>query len=154
MKGNEKVIELLNHLLADELTAVSQYMVHSEMFADWGLSKLHEMVEKRAIAEMKHAEELIGRILFLEGKPVVSKLNAMHIGADTEKILASDLTSEYDAVKAYNAGVKKAMELGDQGTLSLLSSILKDEEAHTDEIESQRGLIELMGIQTYLGKQI
>ena len=154
MKGNEKIIELLNHLLAEELTAISQYMVHSEMFADWGLTRLHEMVEKRAITEMKHAEALIGRILFLEGKPIVSKLNAIHVGADTEKMMAFDLAAEYDAVKSYNAGVKTAMELGDQGTRTLLSSILKDEEAHADEIEAQREQIGLMGIQTYLGKQI
>lgn len=154
MKGNKKVIELLNHLLAEELTAISQYMVHSEMFADWGLDRLHEMVEKRAITEMKHAEALIGRILFLEGEPIVSKLNEIHIGADTEKMMAFDLAAEYDAVKSYNAGVKTAMQEGDQGTRSLLSSILKDEEAHADEIESQREQISLMGIQTYLGKQI
>lgn len=154
MKGNEKIIEVLNHLLADELTAVSQYMVHSEMFANWGINKLAELTEKRAITEMKHAEMLIGRILFLEGKPVVSKLNPMHIGSEAEKMLANDLSAEYGAVKGYTDGIKAALELGDQGTRTLLDSIIKDEEAHTDELEAQRDRIEQMGLQVYLGQQI
>ncbi len=154
MKGNEKVIELLNHLLADELTAISQYMVHSEMDAAWGLGKLHAMVEKRAIVEMKHAETLIGRILFLEGIPIVSKLNAIHVGADVEKQLASDLRAEYDAVKAYNDAIKVVAEQGDHGTRKLLNSILTDEEEHADEIEENRDQIQLMGIQNYLAQQI
>ncbi|HUS92907.1 MAG TPA: bacterioferritin, partial [Phycisphaerae bacterium] len=102
MKGNEKLLETLNSLLADELTAISQYMVHSEMCADWGYGKLHEHFEKRAIDEMKHAEKLIGRILFLEGRPVVSKLGKMTIGATVPKQLEGDLGLEMGAVKAYN----------------------------------------------------
>lgn len=154
MKGQEKVLELLNDLLSDELTAISQYMVHSEMCAAWGYGKLHEMAEKRALKEMEHAEELIARILFLEGEPVVSNLKKMHIGADVEKQFANDLASEYGAIKAYNAGAKLAAELGDYGTHQFLNGILKDEEAHADELEAQRDLIAQVGLQNYLAQQI
>jgi bacterioferritin len=99
MKGNEKIIALLNDFLADELTAISQYMVHSEMCANWGYKKLHEATEKRAIDEMKHAEKLIGRILFLEGQPVVSQLNKINIGATVEGQLKNDLEAEAGAIE-------------------------------------------------------
>ncbi len=154
MKGNDKVIETLNALLADELTAISQYMVHSEMCANWGYGKLHEAVEKRAVAEMGHAEKLIGRIIFLEGKPIVSALNPMHIGADVKAQLLSDQGAEAGAVKAYNAGVKLCREAGDNGTAALLEGILHDEEAHLDWIEAQLDQIEQMGIQNYLVTQV
>src|SRR5512147_1066588 len=101
MKGNEKIIAILNNFLADELTAINQYMVHSEMCANWGYKKLHETAEKRAIEEMKHAEKLIGRILFLEGQPTVSKLNKINIGAAVDAQLKSDLEAEAGAIKAY-----------------------------------------------------
>lgn len=154
MKGNEKIIECLNDLLADELTAINQYMVHSEMCEDWGYGRLHEAVEGRAITEMRHAEKLIGRIIFLEAKPVVSKLKDLHIGADVEAQLRNDLSSEYGAVAAYNAGVQLAVEVGDNGTRALLESILSDEEDHVDWLESQLDQIEQMGIQNYLVEQI
>jgi len=154
MKGQEKIWELLNSLLADELTAISQYMVHSEMNANWGYEKLHEMVEKRAITEMKHAEKLIGRILFLEGRPIVSNLNEIHIGADVVKQFQNDTAAEYGAVSAYNNGIKLANELGDHGTRTLLDSIVQDEEAHVDELEAQRDQIAQMGLQQYLTEQI
>ena len=100
MKGNEKVLAQLNYFLADELTAISQYMVHSEMCANWGYKNLHKAIEKRAIDEMKHAEKLIGRILFLEGKPVVSELNPIHIGETVEAQLKNDLDAEAGAIKS------------------------------------------------------
>jgi bacterioferritin len=154
MKGNEKVIERLNARLADELTAISQYMVHAEMCEDWGYEKLHEAVEKRAIAEMKHAEKLIARILFLEGLPIVSELNQMHIGADVEAQLKSDWQAEHDAIQEYNADIRAAAEYGDHGTHQLLKSILADEEEHIDWIETQIGQIAQMGIQNYLVEQV
>jgi len=154
MKGNDQVIAKLNFLLADELTAISQYMVHSEMCANWGYEKLHEAVEKRAITEMGHAEKLIGRIIFLEGKPIVSKLNAMHIGGDVEAQLNSDKAAEYGAVKGYNDGVKLAVELGDNGSRALFESILADEEEHVDWIEAQLDQITQMGLQNYLVEQV
>ena len=106
MKGDPKVIEVLNSLLADELTAVSQYMVHAAVCENWGYGKLHKTIEKRAIDEMKHAEKLIGRIVFLEGTPIVSNLNKMFIGDEVPKMFAADHTFEADAIKAYNAGIK------------------------------------------------
>jgi bacterioferritin len=154
MKGNEKVIALLNDLLSDELTAINQYIVHSEMCADWGYDKLHEAAEKRAIQEMKHAETLIGRILFLEGTPVVSNLKRIHIGADVAAQHHNDLEAEYDAVKAYNAGIGLTTEVGDNGTRELLEDTLEDEEAHVDWLESQLFQIEQMGIQNYLVEQL
>jgi bacterioferritin len=154
MKGNEKVLECLNELLADELTAINQYMVHSEMCADWGYEELHEAIEKRAIDEMRHAEKLIGRILFLEGKPIVSKLLEMHIGGDVETQIKNDWSAEEGAVKAYNEGIKLAVELADNGTRALLESILGDEEDHIDWLEAQLDQIEQMGIQNYLVEQL
>jgi bacterioferritin len=153
MKGNEEIFGVLNDLLADELTAINQYMVHSEMCDNWGYARLHKVVEERAITEMKHAEKLIARILFLEGRPIVSRLKDMHIGADVEAQLHSDLAAEHGAVASYNAGVKVAVGLGDNGTRALLESILKDEEDHVDWIEAQLDQIAQMGIQNYLAEQ-
>jgi bacterioferritin len=153
MKGNEKIITLLNGYLADELAAISQYMVHSEMCADWGYGKLHESVEKRAIGEMKHAEKLIGRILFLEGQPTVSKPAKITIGDSVETQLKNDLASEAQAIQDYNEGVRLCAELGDNGTLDLITANLKDEEEHLDWLETQIEQIGQMGLQNYLLSQ-
>jgi bacterioferritin len=153
MKGNERILECLNDLLADELTAINQYMVHSEMCEDWGYDRLHEAVEGRAIDEMKHAEKLIGRIIFLEGRPIVSSLKAIHIGPEVEKQISNDWYAESDAIKAYNTGIALAVEVGDNGTKGLLESILKDEEDHIDWLETQQDQIAQIGIQLYLNKQ-
>ena len=154
MKGEKKVVDRLNVLLADELTAINQYMVQSEMCDNWGYEKLHKSIEKRAIDEMKHAEKLIARILFLEGTPNVSKLNKINIGADVESQHKNDLKSEQGAVRAYNEGIRMAVEAGDNGTRELLEGILKDEEDHIDWIEAQLDQIEQMGIQNYLVEQL
>jgi len=154
MKGNERIIEKLNVLLADELTAINQYMVHSEMCANWGYEKLHKGAEKRAIDEMKHAEKLIGRVLFLEGMPVVSKLNKINIGSDIEAQHKNDWVAEEGAVRAYNEGIRLAVEVADNGTRELLESILKDEEDHIDWLEAQLDQIKQMGIQNYLVEQL
>jgi bacterioferritin len=153
MKGNEKVIAILNAFLADELTAISQYMVHSEMCANWGYKKLHEAIEKRAIDEMKHAEKLIGRILFLEGRPTVSQLNKMGIGAAVEEQLKSDLAAEVGAIKSYNEGARICNEVGDAGSRELITDNLEDEETHLDWLEAQLDQISQMGIQNYLQAQ-
>ena len=154
MKGNEKIIAVLNDFLADELTAISQYMVHSEMCANWGYDKLHEAVEKRAIGEMKHAEKLIARILFLEGQPTVSNLKKISIGATVEVQLKHDLEAEADAVKAYNDGIRLCMELGDHGSRELIEDNLEDEEEHLDWLEAQLDQINQMGLQNYLLAQV
>jgi len=154
MKGNAKLVETLNSLLADELTAINQYMVHSEMSDDWGYSKLHEHFEKRAIDEMKHAEKLIGRILFLEGIPIVSNLKKINIGADTQKQLANDHAAEEDAIRAYNDAIKLAGEVGDYATREILENILRDEDKHIDDIESLQGQISQMTLQVFLSAQL
>src|SRR5574339_309613 len=154
MKGNEKIIALLNDFLADELTAISQYMVHSEMCANWGYKKLHEHNEKRAIDEMKHAEKLIGRILFLEGQPRVSQLNKINIGAAVEAQLKHDLEAECGAIQAYNDGIRLCLEVGDNGSRELIDGNLHDEEEHLDWLEAQLDQINQMGLQNYLLGQL
>lgn len=150
MKGNEKVIALLNGFLADELTAINQYIVHSEMCANWGYGKLHEKVEKRAIQEMKHAEKLIARILFLEGVPIVSSLKKMNIGATVDAQLKNDLAAEASAIKDYNEGIRICLEAGDGGSRELIEANLHDEEEHLDWLEAQLDQIGQMGLQNYL----
>ncbi len=154
MKGNDQLIATLNMLLADELTAINQYMVHSEMCKNWGYDELHEAIEKRAITEMKHAEMHIGRIIFLAGRPVVSILNPLHIGGSVLEQLQSDLGAEQGAVKGYNDAVKLAVAVADNGTRAMLESILKDEEDHLDWLETQLDQIEQIGIQNYLAQQV
>lgn len=154
MKGNKKIIEKLNARLADELTAINQYIVHAEMCDNWGYDKLHKTIEKRAIDEMKHAEKLIARILFLEGIPIVSDLKKLHIGADVELQFKNDRIAEDQAIKDYNDDIKLAVELGDNGTKDLLQHILEEEENHIDLIEAQLDQIKQMGVQIYLSEQI
>ena len=153
MKGNDKIISVLNAFLADELTAISQYMVHSEMCDDWGYEKLHKHFEKRAIDEMKHAEKLIARIIFLEGRPIVSQLNKITIGADVEEQLNNDRLAEDGAIKAYNDGIRLCLEVGDNGSRELIDSNLVEEEAHIDWLEAQLDQIAQMGLQNYLAAQ-
>jgi len=154
MKGNQKVIEILNSLLARELTVVSQYMVHAEMCEKWGYSKLHEAIQKRAVNEMKHAEALIGRILFLEGIPVVSELEKMHIGADIPKMFSNDHEAEIDAVARYNTAIQACGDAKDYATREILEHILNDEDGHVDAIEEVRDQISQMGIQVFLTTQV
>jgi len=154
MKGNDKIIGSLNTLLGGELAAVNQYILHAEICENWLYGKLHESIKKRAIDEMKHAEKLIARILFLEGLPVVSQLGAINIGSDVMLIHKNDLNAESKTISDYNAAIKLALEVGDSGTRELLESIVGDEESHIDWIEGQRDQIVQMGIETYLGKQI
>jgi len=154
MKGNEKLITTLNALLADELTAINQYMVHSEMCDDWGYEKLHKHFEKRAIDEMKHAEKLIGRILFLEGTPTVSSLNKILIGDKVDKQLANDHAAEEGAIRAYNDAIVLAGEVKDFATRDFLQQILNDEDAHMDDIEELQSQIEQMSLQVFLTTQV
>lgn len=154
MKGNPKLIDALNFLLADELTAINQYIVHAEMAEDWGYSKLHRAFEKRAIDEMKHAEKLIGRILFLEGVPIVSNLNKIHIGGDVPKQVENDRVAEAGAIKAYNDAIALAGELLDYATRDILVQILNDEDRHMDEIEEMQDQMEQMTLPIFLGAQV
>ena len=154
MKGDPKVIEVLNSLLADELTAISQYMVHAEMCDNWGYEKLDQTIQKRAVDEMKHAEKLIGRIVFLEGIPIVSDLRKIHIGADVPKMFANDHDAEDGAIKAYNAGILACGEAKDFATREILEDILKDEDRHIDGIEAIQDQISQMSIQVFLSTQV
>ncbi len=154
MKGNEKVLEILNSLLGRELTVVSQYMVHAEMCDNWGYSELHQSIQKRAVVEMKHAEALVGRIIFLEGSPVVSELEKMHIGADVPSMFANDHEAELDAVKRYNEGILVCGNAKDFATREILEHILDDEDNHVDSIEAVLDEIKQMGIQVFLSTQV
>jgi bacterioferritin len=153
MKGNEQLLTVLNQLLADELTAISQYMVHSEMCDSWGYDKLHKAIEGQARDEMHHAEWLIRRIIFLEGIPVISKLNPIKIGQTVLDMVGNDQEAELAAVRAYNQAIGMAREAADQATGDLLLQILKMEEGHADWADMQRAQIEQMGLQNYLANQ-
>ncbi|RNL40955.1 bacterioferritin [Paraeggerthella hongkongensis] len=153
MKGNQELIQALNDLLAGELTAINQYMVHAEMCEDWGYGKLHESFEKRAIAEMKHAEMLIGRILFLEGTPIVSSLNDIKIGAGVAQQIDNDHAAEIDTVRNYNEAIVLAGQVLDYATRDMLMSILNDEDRHVDELEDMQDQIEQMSLQIFLSTQ-
>ena len=154
MKGNGKLIEALNGLLADELTSINQYVVHTEMVENWGYGKLKKFVDARSMTEMKHAAKLIERILFLEGMPIVGTLNKINIGADVPQQCANDLAAEMTAVGSYNRAIKLATELGDNATRELLDGILKDEDVHVNEIEGKLDQITQMGIQQFLSAQV
>jgi bacterioferritin len=154
MNGDPKLIDTLNSLLADELTAINQYIVHAEMCEDWGYGKLHKGFEKRAIDEMKHAEKLIGRILFLGGTPIVTNLNHIHIGAEVPKQLENDRAAEDGAIKAYNDAIVLAGELRDYATRDVLVQILNDEDRHMDELEEMLGQVEHMTLPIFLTTQV
>lgn len=153
MKGNENLITVLNELLADELSATNQYIVHSEMNANWGYVKLHDRIEKRAIEEMRHAENLIARILFLEGIPIVSRLTEIHIGSDAAKQLENDHHAENKAIADYNKAIKLAGEVDDFATRKILEDILKDEDRHIDDIEEMQDQVAHMTLPLFLSTQ-
>ena len=153
MKGDERVVKKLDELLSDELTAINQYMVHSEMCANWGYERLHQAVENRARQEMRHAEKLIARIIFLDGTPTVSRLNQIHIGADVPKQLQSDKEAELHTNSMYNEAIHLADEAKDAATRDLLESIVKEEDAHVDWLEEQLDQIAQLGVPLYLSTQ-
>lgn len=154
MKGDKKLIAALNDRLAEELAAINQYFVHAEMCEDWGYESLQSAIKKRSIEEMKHAEKLIERILFLEGQPIVSKLGPITIGKKVEEMHQKDWDAEDDAIKKYNETIRLATEVGDNGTKTMLEEILKDEESHIDWLEEQKDQIDQIGIQCYLAEKM
>jgi len=153
MKGNDRLIAAMNSLLADELAAINQYIVHAEMCEDWGYTKLHDKYKMRAISEMKHAEKLIGRILFLEGSPIVDNLSNINIGSEIPKQVENDRLAEEGAIKAYNDAIALAEEVRDYATRDILMAILNDEDAHLDEIEELRDQIDQMTLPVFLTTQ-
>lgn len=154
MKGSEKVIAYLNEVLKAELTAISQYFLHAEMMENWGYHKLSELTKKESVDEMKHAEALIERILFLDGMPIMDELFSLRIGQSVRQHLENDLALELEAVARLNRAMATAVGEGDNGSRDLFQSILKDEEEHVDFLEAQLHLIEEISIENYLAQQI
>ncbi len=154
MKGDKEVIEGLNEALSEELTAINQYFLHAEMCESWGYKRLSAFIKKESIDEMKHAEALIERILFLDGSPNLSKYQKLNIGSTVPDMIRNDLELELSAVKMYNRLFEVAAKRGDQGSAELFKKILKDEEAHVDGLEEQAGMIKEMGLPTYLSIQL
>jgi bacterioferritin len=154
MKGHADVITLLNNVLTGELTAVNQYFLHAKMCANWGYHRLAEHVRKESIDEMKHADKLIERILFLEGVPNVQRLGKINIGQKVAEQLNLDLAVEMEAIPRLNEGIKLCRDLGDNGTEDLLTEILRSEEAHVDWLEAQLSQIAQVGEANYLAQQI
>jgi bacterioferritin len=153
MKGNPKVIDALNEALGEEMTAINQYFLHSEMCENWGYKKLSAYIKKESIDEMKHAEDLIERILFLDGRTNMNNLQPLKIGQNVPEIIENDLKLELGAVAMYNRLVKVAADAADQGTVELFKKLLQDEEGHVDGLEEQAGKIKDMGVQVYLSVQ-
>lgn len=155
MKSSPKIIEALNGLLMDELTAINQYVLHASMCENWGYTKLADILQKHAITEMQHAEKLIDRILLMDGKPYVAQLKTMHIGYDVEKIIAGNLKLEYGAKESYNRAIEMAVAEGDNVSRELMEANLRDEEAlHIDYLEALQDQISQMGIQNFLSTQV
>jgi bacterioferritin len=154
MKGNSEVIAGLNEALGEELTAINQYFLHAEMCENWGYKKLSELDKKQSIDEMKHAEELIERILFLEGAPNMDKSHKLTVGKTVPDMIKNDLKLEVGAVAMYNRLIGMAIKKNDQGTAEMLKKLLRDEEGHVDALEEQLDEIKDMGLQVYLSVKI
>ena len=154
MKGQQEILEALNKVLTNELTAINQYFLHARMLQDWGLAKIGELEYKAAIDEMKHADDLIKRILFLEGLPNMQKLGALRIGQNMEEILQSDLQLEMEAIPVLRESIECSEKLQDYVSRDLFSSVLDSEEEHVDWLETQLGLVQKMGVERYMQSQI
>lgn len=154
MKGKPEVLAALSHALKEELTAINQYMLHAEMCENWGYPKLAKEIKKQSFGEMKHAEKLIERILFLEGMPRLDVLGKLNIGKDVKQQLTNDLVLERGAVVDYNKAVEVCRKAGDNASADFFKDILKDEEAHVDYLEQQLELIDQLGYENYLAQQL
>ena len=154
MKGKSEVITALGEMLKEELTAINQYILHSEMQENWGYHRLSKLTKKQSIGEMKHAEGLIERILFLEGMPKLDQMDRLRIGNNVKQQLQNDLALEKGAVAAYNRAIEVCRKASDNATADFLKDILKDEEEHVDFLETQLGLIDQLGYENYLVEQM
>jgi bacterioferritin len=154
MKGNAKVIAALQEALTEELTAINQYFLHAEMCENWHYTKLGNYIKKQSIDEMKHAEQLIERILFLDGTPSLTEPMRLTVGKDVKAQLRSDLDLELSAVAMYNHGIQTAQQHGDNASRELFERLLKNEEEHVDWLEAQLHQIEELGYERYLSQQI
>jgi bacterioferritin len=154
MKGDAAVIDLLNEVLANEITAVNQYFLHARMVENWGYQRLYEKFRHESIDEMKDADELIERILYLEGLPNLQKLNKLHVGENVPEMLKADLDVEKNAIATLNRGIELARKKGDNGSAELLEDILEGEEEHANWLEAQLTLVDQVGAAAYLAEQI
>jgi bacterioferritin len=154
MKGDAKVISALNDILTGELTAINQYFLHAKMCKNWGFIKIGQKIYKESIDEMKHADVLVDRILFLEGIPNLQKLDKLNIGEDVKEQLESDLGLEYRAIPRLRKAIELCYDLSDHGTRDLLEKILVSEEEHADWLETQLSVIKDIGLQNYLAQQL
>jgi len=154
MQGNPKVIAELNQALKEELTAINQYFLHAEMCENWKYNKLGDYIKKQSIDEMKHAEALIERILFLDGTPAMTELMQINVGRNVKEQLESDLKLEVEAVGMYNRAIEISREHADNASRELFERLLKDEEEHVDWLEAQLHQINEMGYERYLSQQI
>ena len=154
MRGNDKVIAQLNEALRAELLAINQYFLHGEMCENWGYHRLGGLIKKQAIDEMKHAEEFIERILFLDGAPNLGMGLPLKVGKSVKEQVESDLALEMEAIAQYNAAVKVCVAEGDNTSRELFERVLKDEEKHTDFLEAQVHMIQEVGLQNYLAQQM
>jgi bacterioferritin len=154
MKGNKEIVTLLNDVLTAELTAVNQYFLHARLCHHWGYDKLYDRVRKESIEEMKHADELIDRILYLEGLPNVQRYGKVNVGQTVPEQFKLDLEVEYEAVKRFNDGIEACRASGDNGTREMLERMLREEEAHVDWLETQQETIKQIGVERYLSEQL
>ena len=154
MKGNDKVIAHLQEVLKAELTAINQYFLHDEMMENWGYERLAKITRKESIEEMRHAEALIERILYLDGAPNMTELFPLRIGTNVKQQLENDLAVEYEAVPRLNKAINTAVEAGDNGSRDLFEKILVDEEHHVDFLEAQLHMIQEMGYENYVAQQM
>lgn len=154
MKGNDKVLKHLNEALKAELTAINQYFLHAEMCRNWGYLRMAKKQREESIGEMKHAEVLLERILFLDGRPNMNDMFPIKIGGNLQEQIENDLALELDAVQKLNVFIKTATEAGDNASRELFEKILVDEEEHVDYLEAQLGMIKEMGLQLYLSQQM
>jgi len=154
MKGDAAIIDLLNEVLTGELTAINQYFLHAKMCQNWGFVRLADVFRKESIDEMKHADWLIERVLYLEGLPNVQRLGKVNVGQNVVEMLKNDYAVECTAIPLLNRGIQKCREAGDNGSEALLTKILVSEEEHTDWLEAQIELVKQLGEQNYLAQQI
>ncbi|MGJ4748306.1 bacterioferritin [Leptospira sp. SA-E8] len=154
MKGNQEVLEILAEVLSAELTAINQYFIHAKLNKNWGYDKLASYMKKESIEEMNHADQVIERILFLDGVPDLQRYMKINVGKDIESILKNDLDVEYNAVERLNRGIEISTKNKDNGTRELLEKILVSEEEHIDWLEAQLEIIKTIGVQNYLAQQI
>jgi bacterioferritin len=154
MQGNPQVLDALNRALTIELTAINQYFCQAKMCQNWGFWKLGNKHYEESMGEMKHAERLIERILFLEGVPEIARYDVIRVGADVKEQFENDLALELSGVKHYNEAIDLCMKVKDNGTVEILGPILAESEEHVDWLETQLGIIAAIGLQNYLSEQL